>query len=486
MLDLALRPKDSSLIATRTSRRSRKVFLWLGVGPLVVTILTLGIALRGNYRQDRLSYTFESLESVDRLHKSVFGVQVAARTFLFTRQDTALKEYSDARKRMEERMKVVGRFAADNPPQLDALHQLRAALDRRDLVYERSFAQRPKAVSRLGIDSVSWPDLENAAELERILDPIRTRESGLLEERANRARQNQYFLLVLYGVGLVVNGWVAYIGYHLALRYRSERDDTESGIRRLNAELETRVAERTLALERNLVLLKRSNAELERFAYIASHDLQEPVRQIGSFVSLIAKRYSPLLDEDGRRYIDFAVGGASRIQELINALLVYSSLGSSPLQLSECSLAELWIRCVRRADAERNLKGVYQDLPTLIGDERRLEMVFDALIANAIKFRQVDRPLELSIGAIAEAGGGWLVTVTDNGMGFDPQYISQAFSVFGRLNSLSRYPGAGMGLAMVKRIVEDHGGNVTIETAVGRGTAVSFTIPGSPPDVPIQ
>ncbi len=466
MLDVTLSSKYLNLMGTHTGSNSGKVFLWLGIGPLLLTVLTLGIVLQGNYQQASLTDTFKTLEAIGRLHRSVFTLQVAARTFLASGEDLGFREYSTARNRVEEELVVVNKLVADNPEQIAGLSQLKTALDRSDLVLERKF--------------------EIAGELEATLDSLRRRESLLLEERSNQARQNQYLLLVLYGVGLVVNGWVAYIGYHLALRYRSERDDTESGIRRLNAELETRVSERTLALERNLVLLKRSNAELERFAYIASHDLQEPVRQIGSFVSLIAKRYSPVLDEDGRRYIDFAVGGARRIQELINALLVYSSLGSSPLLLSECSLAELGIRCVRRADAERNLTGVYQDLPTLIGDERRLEMVFDALIANAIKFRQADRPLELSIGSIAEAAGGWRVTVIDNGIGFDPQYISQAFSVFGRLNSLSRYPGAGMGLAMVKRIVEDHGGNVTIETAVGRGTAVSFTIPGRPPDVPIQ
>ncbi len=469
-------------MSTRTGPSSRSIFIWLAVVPLVLTILTLGIVMQGNSRQAGVTHTFEVLGEIHQLQRSIFAVQVAARTFLYTRQTPRLKEYAAARERVNEDITIVSSLVAENPAQLASLRDLNTALDRRHLVYERSFERRLLPVSSAGPDT-AWPDRESAEELSAILATMRAREANRLEGRSNEARQNQELLFFLYGMGLVVNGCFAYMGYQLARKYGSERDETERGIRRLNAELETRVGERTVELERNMVLLQRSNSELERFAYIASHDLQEPVRQIGSFVSLIATRYAPLFDNDGRRYVEFAVGGAKRIQELINALLVYSSLGSSPLQMGECSLAELWIQCVRRAKVERNLAGTYQNLPTVVGDRRRLEMMFDALIANAIKFRQVDRPLELSVSAVAGPDDGWKVTVADNGMGFDPQYISQALSVFGRLNSLSRYPGAGMGLAIVRRIVEDHGGIVTIDTAVGRGTAVSFTIQGRPPEI---
>lgn len=469
----------------RPGPSSRSIFLWLAAGPLVLTILTLGIFMEGNRRRAAVGDAFQLLEALSQLQRSIFSGQVAARTFLYTRQESGLEEYSAALQRLDEDLKTVGEYVADDPQQILAFSQIRMILDRRHSIYQNSFEKRiVQTTSSLSKEDVVWPDRDIAHDLNRTIDSMRERESKQRVARMDEARRNQDLLLALYGVGLVVNGWIAFLGYQLAQKHRSERDETERGFRKLNAALESRVGERTIELERNIALLKRSNTELERFAFIASHDLQEPIRQIGSFVSLLSRRYAPLLDDEGRRYIDFAVGGAKRIQELINALLVYSSLGSTPLEMGECALAEVWLRCVRKAEVERNLAGSYHNLPTVFGDCRRLGMVFEALIANAVRFRQVDRPLELLVDAATRPDGDWEITVTDNGIGFDPQYIDQAMSVFGRLNSLSRYPGAGMGLAIVKRIVEDHGGSVTINTAVGRGTSVSFTIPASPTTQP--
>ncbi|WP_373352718.1 PAS domain S-box protein [Pseudoroseicyclus sp. CXY001] len=227
--------------------------------------------------------------------------------------------------------------------------------------------------------------------------------------------------------------------------------------------------------------LRRSNADLEQFAYVASHDLQEPLRMVASFTELLAQRYGDQLDEKAQKYIGFAVEGARRMQQQINDLLVYSRVGSrkEPPVASDSGaalrrvLAELDAR-IRETGAEVELTG---DLPMVCANPGNLIRLFQNLVANALKFTG-EAPPRIRIAA-EESPEGWHFTVADNGIGFDPAEAQRIFDMFQRLNARGKYEGTGLGLAICKRIVEQYGGRIWADAAPGRGATFHFTLPAA-------
>ena len=225
--------------------------------------------------------------------------------------------------------------------------------------------------------------------------------------------------------------------------------------------------------------LKRSNEELEQFAYVASHDLQEPLRMVASYTQLLAQRYQGRLDQDADDFIGFAVDGATRMQRLINDLLMYSRIGhrdDPPGPVASQAAC---------ADAIRNLALTIEDagavithdpLPELPGDAGQLVQLFQNLIGNAIKFRQPGVPPQVHVSARREADQ-WIFSVADNGIGVAPQYHERIFMIFQRLHSRKKYSGTGIGLALCRRIVERHGGRLWLESAEGQGATFFFTLP---------
>jgi PAS domain S-box-containing protein len=231
-------------------------------------------------------------------------------------------------------------------------------------------------------------------------------------------------------------------------------------------------------LKAALADLERSNKELEQFAYVASHDLQEPLRMISSYTQLLAQRYEGQLDEKAKKYIDYAVDGAIRMQRLINDLLTYSRVGTrgNPLEPtdSHAVLGEA-LRNLAATIEENRAIIVNDDLPTVRADALQLTQVFQNLIANAIKFRSEDLP-RVHVSA-RDKGREWVFSVADNGIGIDPQYAERLFVIFQRLHTRDEYPGTGIGLAVCRRIVERHGGRIWFESELGKGSTFYFTIP---------
>ena len=224
--------------------------------------------------------------------------------------------------------------------------------------------------------------------------------------------------------------------------------------------------------------LARSNAELEQFAYVASHDLQEPLRKVASFCQLLEQRYKGQLDERADQYIEFAVDGAKRMQALINDLLAFSRVGRmsgdlKPVDLGEAAGAA--VDALGRALAEADGRVEIGELPTVLGEQPLLTAVFQNLIANAIKFRS-DAPPDVRIDAAA-GDGEWTITCSDNGIGIEPEYAERVFVIFQRLHAKDRYGGTGIGLAMRRKIVEYHGGAIWLEETAGPGTTFRFTLP---------
>ncbi|MEU6313253.1 CHASE3 domain-containing protein [Streptomyces sp. NPDC047014] len=224
--------------------------------------------------------------------------------------------------------------------------------------------------------------------------------------------------------------------------------------------------------------LRRSNAELEQFAYVASHDLQEPLRKVSSFTQLLQRRYGSQLDEKADQYIAFAVDGANRMQVLINDLLDFSRVGRvhakhTPVDLDKVvdqTLASLSVG-IEEAGAEIT----HEPLPTLTADPTQMGMLWQNLIGNAVKFRRPGLPPRIHIGAERE-GELWRFTVTDNGIGISAEYAEKVFVIFQRLHTKDAYSGTGIGLAMCKKIVEFHGGHIGIDNGHTDGTRIVFTL----------
>jgi PAS domain S-box-containing protein len=224
--------------------------------------------------------------------------------------------------------------------------------------------------------------------------------------------------------------------------------------------------------------LARSNAELEQFAYVASHDLQEPLRMVTSFVQLLARRYQGRLDPEADEYISFAVDGASRMQTLINDLLAYSRLGTRgySFELTDCETAfRRAIENLSLAIEDSRAHLTHDPLPTVTADGAQLVLLLQNLIGNAIKFRGEEQP-RIHVSALRQ-GNEWVFSVQDNGIGFDPEFSDRIFLIFQRLHARTEYGGTGIGLAIAKKIVERHGGRIWVESETGQGATFYFTIP---------
>ncbi|MEZ2227023.1 MAG: PAS domain S-box protein [Microcoleus sp.] len=235
------------------------------------------------------------------------------------------------------------------------------------------------------------------------------------------------------------------------------------------------VEQQMLQLTENL---KRSNEELEQFAYVASHDLQEPLRAVTSYTQLLAQRYQGNLDAKADKYINHIVDGASRMQQLINDLLAYSRLGTraQEFEIADCNAAVEQSLCnLQIAIAEKQAIITKDVMPTVMADEFQLVQLFQNLIGNAIKFCREEVPI-IHITAIIQ-DDEWLFSVRDNGIGIDPEYADRIFIIFGRLHSRREYLGTGIGLAMCKRIVERHRGRIWVESWPEEGATFYFTIP---------
>ncbi len=246
-------------------------------------------------------------------------------------------------------------------------------------------------------------------------------------------------------------------------------------------EARTRIEWVNSQLEKQAEELVRSNRDLEQFAYVASHDLQEPLRKVASFCQLLQRRYAGQLDERADQYIAFAVDGAQRMQRLINDLLAFSRIGRMTGGFTEVDLNALMAEVAAQTESVRksvNAELTWSNLPVVRGEETLLSNLLANLVNNSLKFRRPDLPPRVRISA-RQLDDEWEIICRDNGIGIEAEFAEKVFVIFQRLHAKEAYPGTGIGLAIVKKIVEYHGGRIWIELDVDEGTAIHFTLPAA-------
>jgi signal transduction histidine kinase len=418
---------------------------------------------------------FETLDQLQAFLAVFMDIETGARGYVITGDRKFLEPYNAGLERLNPQLERLHASLADDPrqrPALTALEEASIQLARRAQIVVSLKAERNDGAAERAVGT---------GEGKRVMDRIRSliaqliaedREQLELREEQFQAelRSRVHFILAGSLVGFVAVGLAA-VSVNLNLRRRI----------RLNAKLQQSLADNTQGLERlraTGIDLNRSNQELEQFAYIASHDLQEPLRKVSSFAQLLAKQYQGKLDADADEFIGFMVDGARRMQALIQNLLAFSRLGrkgkaftpvdaAAPLKQALANLQSAIEECGAGISSGQ--------LPTVLGDEVQLVQLFQNLIGNAIKFRGTEKPV---IQVRAEsAGPEWTFSVSDNGIGIDPQFAERIFVIFQRLHSREEYPGTGIGLAFCKKIVERHGGRIWLASHPAPGTTFCFTLP---------
>jgi len=335
-------------------------------------------------------------------------------------------------------------------------------------------------------------DSEHSLELKKRIDEyisqMKTKKDSFyyqtLEKRfSTKPEDTPLFKWLLWGLVVSVGVILLLVGGSLLLRsqvHLRTKALTEEIAERKKAEEELQKHEKNLEemVNKRTAELTRSNKELEMFAYITSHDLQEPLRMVTSYLQLIEKRYTENLDDDGREFISFAVEGAKRMQTLINDLLKYSRVDTKGKKFSAVDCNKVLsdtLNNLEIAIEESHAKIIHDQLPTVNGDETQLRQLFQNLVGNAVKFRGEQAP-KIHIG-VEPVDERWHFKIRDNGIGIEPKYFERIFQVFQRLHGRNEYSGTGIGLAVCKKIVERHGGEISVESSPDQGTTFVFTLP---------
>jgi chemotaxis family two-component system sensor kinase Cph1 len=301
----------------------------------------------------------------------------------------------------------------------------------------------------------------------------------LTEEEFELVRQEKYAQISRQGTGTVETRWQRKDGEVIDVQLSwapIDPEDLSGGVTFTALDI-TESKRAAAALARKTEELACSNAELEQFAYVASHDLQEPLRMVSSYVQLLARRYKERLDSDADDFINFAVDGANRMQALIKDLLAYSRVGTkgNSLEPTSCeTVLDLTLANLQFAIEKNSARVTHDPLPTVVADQSQLVQLFQNLIANAIKFRGEEAP---HVHLAAERHeGGWLFSIRDNGIGIDDEYGERIFEIFQRLHGRDDYSGTGIGLAICKKIVDCHGGRIWVASNPGGGSTIYFTL----------
>ena len=521
MTDNGVRPRHRTRrwpAAPRLSQMTlRRRFRGVFIVAVVLLLVALGVSALSFARLlDSRSTLYNEIDpgrlASEQLLAAFLNQETGVRGFVLTGQESFLQPYTQGLPAQQSASNQLHRLLADQPGLLAlvrradqqgrtwqndfakpaiaatraglAVQNSKAAQDRSKQLFDRFRADmqdlddalgraRQAATARLNDSTLQLEIVLAAAALVAVL-------AGLAGQRSLRVWVTEPLLSIGGDARQVADGD---LGHPIAPtgppEFQSLAGDSEAMRLRIVGELEEIERAGAELVIRNAELA-RSNAELEQFAYVASHDLQEPLRKVTSFCQLLQQRYQDQLDDRADQYIEFAVDGAKRMQGLINDLLAFSRAGRTTDRFAQVDLRDCVEAAMKRLSATIDETGAVittSGLPVVRGDGGLLISVFQNLIGNAIKFRTGATP-EVQVQAVRD-GPSWLFSVTDNGIGIEPRFAERVFVIFQRLHSREAYEGTGIGLALCRKIVEFHGGTIWLDTDLKPGTRIWFTLPAT-------
>jgi signal transduction histidine kinase len=483
-IETDLEPPVEAVLLKSPARKwsiERKTISMLGLASVI--LVTLNILFYWSFikqkeTSDRVNQSQKNLRALEAVLSSVKDAETGQRGYLLTGQESYLKPHSLALKTIDREIKALKTLSVGDPAQQQQLSILEPLVRNKLAELQNTIDlrknQREAAAVQLVLTNQGQELMDQIRlTIQQMQDTKNQQLQNWLTTKEQEARRLQWTFIP----GIILNLMAFYLVYRAIQKETSDRKQAEASLKKLNEELEHRVQERTTELKDANTNLLRSNRELEQFAYVASHDLQEPLRAINSYTQLLARKYQGNLDAKADKYIGYIVEGATRMQQLINDLLSFSRVGTKAKEFEaiacEAVLSKV-LSNLRVAIAESRSVVTHDPLPTVMGDEIQLIQLFQNLIGNAIKFHR-EEPPRVHISA-QQSKNEWVFSVRDNGIGMEAEYFDRIFTIFQRLHSKSEYPGTGIGLAVCKKIVERHGGRIWLESTLGVGTTFHFTI----------
>jgi signal transduction histidine kinase len=476
-------------------RQTRPVFVWIAAIPIILLAASLGTRAHNRELVRMVNHTRDVQLATQDLLVALNDAETGRRGYVLTGEPNYLAEEEAAAAKSSTTVHRLAEMTEDNPIQQRNVHVLEQVVNDR-LQLLRQTAQLGRAGENDAVrDLERRSGLGTSTQLSKVVADMMAEESRLLDLRKQATTAGDW-----EATGLLIAGSIATIllllwAYRIVSQYAAGRDRAEIEVHhanrqlqekinqldRLNLELEDRVKERTASLE-------RSNQDLQQFAFVASHDLQEPLRMVSSYLGLLSKSCQGKLDAEAEKYIGFAVDGAARMQALIRDLLAYAQVSTQAPVLTRTRLADVvsqaryaLLASVRETGAEI----ATDPLPEVEVDALKMSLVFQNLLSNAIKFRQPGGKPCIQIAARKE-DDEWRISVRDRGIGFDPKYAKRIFGAFQRLHGKGEYPGTGIGLAICSRIIDGHGGRIWAESHPGGGATFHFTLPELSDSVPAE
>ncbi len=521
--------------ASSLQRRLTALFLVTGVVTAVLALATVTLLVQlSRATSARVDVYGPALLRAETLASAYSDQETGIRGFVAARDRSFLQPYLDGRTSADRSLRRLRSVLGNRPDLLVLVADVEAA--------GRAWQDQVAAPAIESADTETGSVRQNLAQIEQgkaLFDRIRTALDrlqapiALERERAvdelHSAQVRLYVILSLALLGLVTLSIATFRALRRwiirpLLRLGAEVDQVEAGdlshrvevpdapreigvlvgqVDRMRARVvaNAAVAEQARAdaaearalVETQAEDLRRSNTELEQFAYVASHDLQEPLRKVASFCQLIERRYKGQLDERGEQYIEFAVDGAKRMQQLIQDLLMFSRVGRHSAGFQQTDLEQVFAQALRQIGSVIEESGAvvtHDPLPTVEGDPSLLAQLFQNLVGNGVKFRGAEPPRVHLAAARSSTPGEWSFALSDNGIGIEAQYADKIFVIFQRLHGRDTYTGTGIGLAMCKKIVEHHGGRLWLDTDErdSRGALFRWTLPERQPgeEQPVQ